>query len=80
MDYHFESDIQKMTSKKLSRMFKETSQLKVYIWFYYLKKDLNCDILRKKFEFILELMCQLWIRNVDSNYAIPNFKSTLCTF
>ena len=38
MDYHFESDIQKMTLKKLSRMFKETSQLKVYTWFFITKR------------------------------------------
>ena len=57
MDYHFESDIQKMTLKKLSRMFKETSQLKVYIWFFYHKKYFNCDIMRIHFELNLELMC-----------------------
>ena len=57
MDYHFESDIQKMTLKKLSRMFKETSQIKVYIWFFYHKKDFNYDIMRINFELNLELMC-----------------------
>ena len=57
MDYHFESDIQKHTFKKQSRVFNETSWLEVYIWFDYIKKDFNCDIMRINFELNLELMC-----------------------
>ena len=58
----------------------KVTDLKFIYYCFITKKNSNCDIMRRNFEFNLKFLCQLCIRNVESNYAIPNFKSILCTF